>query len=188
MIKKSYKLTDNQLERFLYYIEKTSSCWIWTGDKTVSGYGSFHVYKNKVHIKYGAHRLSWALHHNQNPGKFFICHRCDNPICVNPEHLFAGTQQDNVNDMLSKGRGIMQRDPDRLKNFLKLHSNRRARGDAHPGTKLTTVDVENIRALFEFGVPAKTLAKDFGVSKNTIWRVANGTTWGHISKGLSYAT
>lgn len=83
-------------------VEKTATCWLWKAQQTHNGYGRFWL-KGKLQR---AHRVSWQLHFGDIPLNQFVLHRCDTPQCVNPEHLFLGTQQDNVNDRERKGRGV----------------------------------------------------------------------------------
>lgn len=87
--------------RFWAKIKITStSCWIWTGATNWGGYGVIeHNYKTKL-----AHRISWELNFGQIPKSINVLHKCDNPICVNPAHLFLGSQQDNINDMYRRNR------------------------------------------------------------------------------------
>ena len=82
-------------------VERSSGCWLWTGTKAASGgYGIFWENGNQ----HRAHRLSWLLTNGAIPKGMVVCHKCDNPPCVNPAHLFIGTMKDNVDDMMSKGR------------------------------------------------------------------------------------
>ena len=87
------------LERFEQkFIPSTSGCWTWTAGLSDKGYGRFTLGKEQY-----AHRASWIFYHG-NPGALDVLHRCDNPKCVNPNHLFLGTHTDNMHDMIRKGR------------------------------------------------------------------------------------
>lgn len=85
-----------------YYIIDENGCWHWRGRINNLGYGD--IYHNKKHYK--AHRLFWELHKDEIPEGIFVLHKCDVRDCVNPDHLFLGTQQDNVADMIAKGRKV----------------------------------------------------------------------------------
>lgn len=88
-------------ERFFAKVQKTDTCWIWTGAKQGHGYGCFRVGDKRI----GAHRYSYQIHNGDIPDGLFVCHTCDNMFCVNPEHLWLGTAKQNTSDMLRKGRG-----------------------------------------------------------------------------------
>ena len=88
------------IERFFQKVNKTDSCWLWTGAFTSRGYGSFGVNGKNI----SAHRYSYQIHTGQIPIGLVVCHTCDTPSCVNPEHLWIGTQSDNMKDMVSKDR------------------------------------------------------------------------------------
>ena len=89
-------------DRFWGLVDKTAGCWLWVGYVNNCGYGRLRPAHSQP--KVGAHRLSWELTNGPIPDRMCVLHKCDNPACVNPEHLFLGTVQDNVNDMRQKGR------------------------------------------------------------------------------------
>lgn len=124
---------DSEILRFWKYVEKSETCWLWTG-AMIKGYGVLHMRGTRIY----AHRFSWQLHVGSIPGKLFVLHDCpggDNPSCVNPTHLWLGTHRDNMCDMIQKNRQWFQRHPERLKrgdeHHGRLHPENLARGDSH---------------------------------------------------------
>jgi hypothetical protein len=136
-------------------VRRVDDCWPWTGPR-VSGYGV--LWRNGNN--YGAHRVAWELANGPIPDGMFICHRCDNPPCCNPAHLFLGTQADNDADRTVKGRS--------------------SRGSKHPDAKLTEDTVRLIRGRFAGGEAIRQLAADFGVSGATIHAAVHRKTWRHV--------
>lgn len=126
------------------------ACWIWQGSKDKDGYGKF-CHDGK-HLR--AHRASYEIHKEQIPKGKMICHTCDNPSCVNPEHLFLGDSRINTIDMVQKNRGSLQ--------------------------KLTPADVLKIRVLLADGLGVEDIAVMYGVHPYTIRRIRNGRRWGHV--------
>jgi hypothetical protein len=100
-------------------VDKTDSCWIWKGKKS-SEYGFFKI--NKIWI--GAHRIAWQLIYGEIPNGLFVCHKCDNPPCVKPDHLFLGTAKDNNQDAAKKGRFSGKRIPFHLRQKQKAKRNK----------------------------------------------------------------
>lgn len=86
-------------------VYKTKACWIWTGSFMYKCYGEAYIKGEKIR----AHRLSWLIHNGEIPNGLFVCHKCDTPQCVNPDHLFLGAAKSNMLDCVSKGRNFQQK-------------------------------------------------------------------------------
>ena len=149
-------------ERFFRQLEKTVSCWIWKGRSAGKGYGSIGL-GGKGAKSILAHRLSYQIHKGPIPEGMVVMHSCDNPRCVNPDHLDAGTQSQNIKDAFALGRKI------NLPSGLK--------GESHGASKLTEKIVLEIR---ESKVSMSKLAALHGVVKSTIERIRYRKTWRHI--------
>lgn len=153
--------------RFWKHVRKSEGCWEWTGSQGRRGYGHF-AYAGKC---LRAHRVSWSLVNGPIPGGRVICHRCDNPRCVRPSHLFVGTTTDNMRDASRKGRLFGQRPGD---------SDRIACGEHHHRAILTERSVREIRSRAAAGESVQGLATEFGVSRATASRVVSLQTWKHV--------
>lgn len=141
---------------FWQKVDKSGECWNWKGAKFNSGYGMVRYQKKN----YCAHRLSYAMVHGGVPGGMIVCHKCDNPTCVNPAHLFAGTHKDNSQDMMKKGR---------------KHD---SSGENNGQAKLNKVQVTEIRHTYALGnITCEELAKKYGVSSSLIGMIASGKSW-----------
>ncbi len=155
------KVTD-PLILFMRKVQKTDTCWLWIGHRQEYGYGKFRWQGEAVQ----AHRVSWELHRGHIPKGVQICHKCDNPPCVNPDHLFLGTQSDNMQDCKRKGR---------------FHPPPTGKGSAHNQAKLSDADVFHIRRSYRSGVPARSLASRYKLTRAYIYKVISGATWQHLS-------
>lgn len=145
------------IDRFMSKVSKTETCWIWNGmtDKQF-GYGLFGV-RDRI-MK--AHKVSWVMHRGNVPAGMFVCHRCDNPRCVNPEHLFIGTPKENTQDALEK--------------------NRMLKGEKNGQHKLTAAQVLAIRARSAAGETRESLAAEFDVWSACICKIVKRQRWKHI--------
>ncbi len=154
------------------------SCWDWQAYKDGNGYGHFAVWDpiQKVTFGYLVHRISYWLHTGEDPGDLFVCHKCDNPSCSNPKHLFLGTMEDNRQDMIAKRRSAFG---DR--NGSRTRPERKALGERNGHAKLTCDKVVEIRHAYQQGrLSQRKLAKLYNVSKGVIDDVVNHRTWKHV--------
>lgn len=136
-----------------------NGCWLWTASVVRGGYGQFKI-ADKNHI---AHRLSFADHYGKIPDGMNALHKCDVRNCVNPEHLYAGTAQDNVDDMLRRGRA------------------RPAFGEDHHHSKLTGEQVAEIRRAYKGGgVTQEALGREYGIAQSCVSKVVQREAWGHV--------
>lgn len=146
-------------------IKSNDDCWEWKGPRNYQGYGVF----NHRNTTTRAHRKSWELTNGPIPEGMVICHKCDNPSCVNPNRLFVGTRADNNADMVSKGR--QRHNPG--KSHFPIY-----KGEKHPCAKLTQADVDRIRSLHDNGKYKNvTLAEIYNCNQRTIGHIVNRTRW-----------
>jgi len=146
------------MERFLESFDRDgeNQCWNWNKSVTSAGYG---LITDETGKQIGSNRASWILHNGPIPKGMVICHKCDNRLCVNPSHLFVGTQRDNVRDCINKGR----------RNDV--------RGEMRPNARLTQAAVRFIRRTHR---PVVELARCYGVSVPTIRDVKSHRYWRHV--------
>lgn len=150
----AYSNDSKIFSNFMEKVHKTSSCWFWLGSKHPRGYGAFRGGSTNK-----AHRYSYEHFIGPIPDGMSVCHRCDNPSCVNPEHLFVGTHTDNMKDKMSKGRG----------NHLV--------GSLHPRSKLTEQDVIAIRADSRKQIE---IAAAYGIKQAQVSEIKRRVAWSHI--------
>lgn len=150
VIPKSFSEKDKA--RFWAKVNKTPSCWLWTAG-LVNGYGTFGI--NYMTLR--SNRVSYALHKGPIPKGLQVCHSCDNPACVNPDHLFLGTNHDNVLDKVKK--------------------KRQAKGEKSALSKLKESDILAIRKM---NVRQEDIAKKFNIDQSNVSYIKSGKTWKHI--------
>lgn len=141
--------------------EPNSGCWLWlkyTKKRNRHSYGYTFFMGNKMY----AHRASFVIFKSEIPEKMMVCHKCDNPSCINPDHLFLGTQKQNIRDMVKKNRG-----PDR-------------RGSKHPNVKLTEDKILEIRRLSLSGLKNIRIAERFNLDPARISGIIRRVVWKHV--------
>jgi len=139
-----------------YKLEVSTGCHVWKNYLYPVGYGQV-KFQGKDYL---VHRLVYEFTHGPIPDGMYICHKCDRRACMNPDHLFIGTQKDNIQDMLSKGR--------------------ESRGEERWNVKLTEGQVIEIRELLKEGNTQRKIAKEFGVSQMAVSHINTGLSWGWL--------
>ncbi len=158
--------------------EPNTGCLLWIGAVDVDGYGLTRVRGRQ----FRAHRLAWEQVYGPVPAGALICHRCDQPSCVNPAHLFAGSHRDNMADRAAKDRQLAcgvrgEAHYNHLRPaFL------RVRGERHGRRKLSEVQAREIIARLHAGETQHGLARSFGVSVGTVNLIALGRNWAHLAR------
>lgn len=167
-------LTTADVERFWSKVDRSGgpeACWPWKGSHDHYGYGSLGLSGRTVK----AHRLAYVLAGALDPNALAVCHRCDNPPCCNPAHLFAASQPANVRDMVSKGRG---RPGPGLRAAWATGGH--PRGEQHGMARLSRRAALEIRRRRLAGDGAKALAAEFEVCVAHVYRIARGDNWRHV--------
>lgn len=144
-------------ELFWPRVAKSEGCWLWTGPPGSNGYGK--VGKPTI----SAHRASWRINIGPIPDGVLVLHRCDNRMCVRPDHLFLGTHAENSADMVAKGR--------------------QARGDTNGNRKLCEEDAKGILDYLADGIPGSVTARMFNVSQSTVSAIRKGRLWSYLTSG-----
>ena len=142
-------------------IRSEDECWEWKGSRHWKWkYGHFKLNGKTI----SSHKVFYEMSKGKIPEGLLVLHKCDNPPCVNPNHLFLGTNDDNMKDMATKGRSADNQ------------------GSKNPKAKLTENDVIQIRKLHKEGVSGAELGRLFGVVKETIYDICSGKRWNHIKE------
>jgi hypothetical protein len=136
--------------------KSTDECWLWTGSFDKDGYGQMRDGIRKIQDR--GHKFSYRLHFGEIPVGMCICHKCDNPSCVNPDHLFLGSHRANQDDKMAK--------------------NRHAKGETQGHSKLTNEQIAQIRA--RANEDYKVLCSEFNVVPSTVYRIWHKQSWKHL--------
>lgn len=166
------QFTPSEIKRFWSKVDSSggaAACWPWTGPRSPRGYGRFYAGSSPFGQKHWrANRAMWLVVEGDTPGDLFVCHRCDNPSCVNPDHLFLGTPADNTRDMQVKGR----------------HPRTAAwspQGEVNPNAKLTAAQVVEMRQRWvRGGVSKSQLGREYGVSSTMASWIILHRNWTHL--------
>jgi hypothetical protein len=150
-------------QRFWPKVDKSGDCWVWTASKNDRGYGHFGRGGRTV----SAHRVAWELARGPIPEGLWVLHKCDNPPCVNPAHLFLGTPGDNARDREAKGRGNQGGGGPRA-------------GEVNGRAKVTGEIVMEMRRRYAEGENAAALGRLFGITQSAAHQAVSGRSWKHL--------
>lgn len=153
-------MNHDQLKERLYnrtVLSDDESCWLWLGAESSNGYGA-------IGVDGSIHRVSYMIHVGPIPTGMFVCHTCDTKLCINPNHLFIGSHQDNMDDMNRKGRGL--------------------KGEQASNAKLTEAQVREAHKRRSTGEKVRDIASSYGVSHSTISLILSGTNWLHVYQDI----
>ncbi len=153
-----FDMSVSDKERFWSKVSKRSpeECWLWKG-APIAGYGQINI-GGRAGTMHRAHRVSYFLHRGRFDKRLVVCHKCDTPLCVNPDHLFLGTQADNLKDMWRKGRARPGRSAGTNNGSAKINQLIAAEIRAAPGS-------------------VRQVAKQFGVGSTTVHEIRSGVRW-----------
>jgi Autographiviridae endonuclease len=153
----SRPFSDNDIAKFWSLVNKTEYCWLWTKGKDKDGYGVISLQRRS----WRTHRAAYMIAY-EDPGNLYVLHRCDNPSCVRPDHLFLGTNDDNMADMRAKGR-----------------SQRGQRNGRHVFTPEQVREIRKRGAVHRYGLWTQ-LAREYEVSPTAIKSIVIRKNWGHV--------
>ena len=154
-------------QRFWSKVQKTKECWMWTGTKDQDGYGVI-ANRDGPPSYFRATHVSLMLAGRPLPAGMHACHSCDNPACVNPDHLWAGTNAENTADRDKKGR------------HARCGAKSPRRGADHPMAVHRAEKVQKVRELAAEGRSQHGIARALGMSQATVWNIIHGKQWRHI--------
>lgn len=169
------------------------ACWEWRASRDFDGYGQVSIGSRTAGTRSStkAHRVMYELFVGQVPDGFMVCHRCDNPPCCNPAHLFAAPPAENSADMIRKKRSLQgDRNPARVNpgnlrrgddHPFRQHPELAARGERASQSKLTEALVRDLRARAQAGESHSSIARELGVTHTTVGRIVRRQSWAHVA-------
>lgn len=159
-------------EAFWLHVEDVGECWMWKGNVS-RRYGRLYIAGRTIR----AHRYAWEAVYGPVPDGLVVCHRCDQPLCVRPDHLFAATPAENNADRAAKGRSAKgDRHPARM------HPETRPRGEAHGMAKYTAQQIQGAKAMIDAGHTLNDIARLTGINKSTLSKVKRGIQWAPLAQ------
>jgi len=157
-----------------------NECWEWVGHKCRKGYGVIYLWDRGASrkVQFRGHRVSYFLHYGNDPGEMLVCHKCDNPPCCNPHHLWLGTNSDNMRDAISKGRKTK---------FLRGEAHpwygRSCAGELCPNARITEEQARYVISRYSAGgITQVALAREIGISQPHISEIVRGVSWSHLPR------
>lgn len=163
-----YALTPEFQEKFWARVKRGPSCWEWQGNLGAQEYGRLRVGSDRAHFR--AHRVAYFIAFQNDPGEMLVCHKCDNPKCCNPAHLFLGTAQDNSDDKVAKGRW---RGPE-------------AGGEKNGNSKMSEAQARLVFEGIMEGKSNKQIASEVSVGHAMVSRMRNGRSWQPLAQEVGY--
>lgn len=163
------QITDKDIARFWSHVDKSGECWNWTAAR-IKSYGVFFLGKRNLY----AHRVAWFITYGAIEIGLCVCHKCDNGLCVRPDHLFLGTHADNSHDMVAKGRSARGH---KQGAYTHPESRQKLYGERNGQSKLTLAQVREIRRLATSKLSQRVIASMFGIRQSEVSRIILRQRW-----------